>query len=151
MKRPGLLSSALVLLAPALVLGACASPSEVEVASVAATADLAAPLLVEAAPLEASIQALEPAPAPILVADAEDALVMPVTYSCADRRSFVATFPEHGRAVTVAAAGEVRTLAHRDGADAALFTDAAGATLTAEGAGATLTGFGRAYTDCMAG
>ena len=147
MKRLALLTSTLSLLAVA----ACASPNEAEIAATAQPAAETVAVL-EAAPVEASITALPSAPALIQVsADAEDALVMPVTYSCAGGRSFVATFPEHGRAVTIAAAGETRVLAHKGEADAAMFADGAGATLTAEGAGATLTGLGATYADCMAG
>lgn len=97
--------------------------------------------------MEASI---EPLPVANTVV-AEDALVMPVTYACGGDRSFIATYPEHGRTVMIAAAGETRVLSHRGAADTVMFADAAGATLTAEGAGATLTGMGEAFTDCMAG
>ena len=127
-----------------LALGACASP-EAEIAS-------AAPLA-EAPALEASTAELQPQSLLVQVADAEDALVMPVSYSCSDSRSFTATFPEHGNSVVVAAAGDVKILAHKGASDAVLFTDdASGATLSAEGAGATLTGLGDGpYVDCMAG
>lgn len=151
MTRLGLLASTISLLA----LGACASPNEGEVAAAAPAAVRAeAVATLEAAPVEASTEALQPA-APVLVqasleGDAEDALVMPVTYSCSGGRSFIATFPEHGRTVTVAAAGETRVLQHRDG-DAALFADTAGAALVAEGAEASLTGLGEGYAGCMAG
>ncbi|MDP8916257.1 MAG: hypothetical protein M3M95_03440 [Pseudomonadota bacterium] len=147
MRRLACLSSAIGLLA----LGACAAPGEGPETASAALSETAAiqAALNEPAPAEASITPLPVVNA--VTADAEDALVMPVTYSCEGGRSFVATFPEHGRAVTVAAAGETRVLAHRGAADTVMFADAAGATLTAEGAGATLTGMGEAYTDCMAG
>jgi len=139
-----LLAAALTLSA----LAACAAPGE----GLETSAALSDPAVAtaELAPVEASIEAL-PVANTLLAADAEDALVMPVTYSCGGERSFIATFPEHGRAVTVAAGGETRVLAHRGAADTVMFADAAGATLTAEGAGATLTGMGEAFTDCMAG
>lgn len=142
MRRLGAISSVLGLLA----LAACAAPgSEPEVAGAALSE---AAVVAEPAPVEASIEAL---PSVTLVADAEDALVMPVSYACAGDRSFIATFPEHGRTVTVAAAGETRVLAHRGAADTVMFADGSGVTLTAEGAGATLTGLGAAFTDCLAG
>ncbi len=129
-----------------LVLAACASP-EAEIASTAA-----APLA-ETPAVEASVAELQPQGLLVQVADAEDALVMPVNYRCSDDRSFTATFPEHGNSVVVAAAGDVRILAHKGASDTVLFTDdASGATLSAEGAGATLTGLGDGpYVDCMAG
>ena len=142
MRRLGAIYSVLGLLA----LAACAAPgSEPEVTSAALTD---AAVVAEPAPVEASIEAL---PSMTLAADAEDALVMPVSYACEGGRSFVATFPEHGRSVTIAAAGETRVLAHRGAADTVMFADGSGATLTAEGAGATLTGMGSAFTDCLAG
>jgi hypothetical protein len=107
---------------------------------------------VEAPPVEASVAALTPeTPVLMQVAGAEDALTLPVSYSCSDGRSFIATFPEHGRFVTVAAAGETRILQHRGKAEDFVFTDGQGATLTAEGAGAALSGLGGTYADCMAG
>ena len=137
--------SAAALAASLFTLAACASP-EAEIVSVAS-----APA-VEAAPVEASIAPLTPQGVLIQVADAEDALTLPVNYSCSDERNFVATFPEHGNSVVIAAAGDVRILSHKGAADAVLFTDASGATLSAEGAGATLTGLGDGpYLDCMAG
>ena len=136
--------SSAALAASLLVLAACASP-EAEIASAAPVA--------EAPAVEASVAELAPQGLLVQVADAEDALVMPVNYSCSDDRSFTATFPEHGNSVVVAAAGDVRILAHKGASDAVLFTDdASGATLSAEGAGATLTGLGDGpYVDCMAG
>lgn len=137
--------STAVLAASLFALAACASP-EPEFGATAA-----APV-VEAAPVEASTAELAPEGLVIQVSDAEDALTMPVNYSCSDDRSFVATFPEHGNSVVVAAAGDVRILSHKGAADAVMFTDASGATLSAEGAGATLTGLGEGpYLDCMAG
>lgn len=136
--------SAAALAASLLALAACASP-EAEIASTAAP-------LAEAPPVEASTTALPSEGLLIQVADAEDALVMPVTYSCSDARTFVATFPEHGNSVVIAAAGDVRILSHKGASDAVMFTDVSGATLSAEGAGATLTGLGDGpYLDCMAG
>ncbi len=146
MRRFGIISGVFSLLA----LAACAAPGEgLEGASAALNEPVSLQAAAEPAPLEASIEALPVVNA--AASDAEDALVMPVTYSCGNARSFVATFPEHGRTVLIAAAGETRVLAHRGAADAVMFADTAGATLTAEGAGATLTGIGGAYTDCMAG
>jgi hypothetical protein len=147
MRRLGLITSAFGLLAMA----ACAAPGESLESSRAALNEPSAMQVAaaEPAPIEASIEALPVSN--VVTADAEDALVMPVTYSCGNGRNFVATFPEHGRTVTIAAAGETRVLAHRGAADTVMFADSAGATLTAEGAGATLTGMGGAYTDCMAG
>jgi len=143
MLRLGFSSGALAL--SLFALAACASPE----AEIGATA--AAPVA-EAPAVEASIAPLaSETPALVQVADAEDALVLPVTYSCSDGRSFIATFPEHGRTVTVAAAGETRVLAHKGKSEDFIFADASGATLTAEGAGAALTGIGGAYLDCMAG
>jgi hypothetical protein len=150
MRRLGLSSSVLAL--SVLALTACASP-ETEIGATAATRSAApAAALVEAPAVEASISPLAPE-TPVLtqVADAEDALTMPVSYSCDGDRRFVATFPEHGNAVTVAAAGEVRVLAHKGASDQLMFADASGVTLSAEGADATLTGLGEAYVGCMAG
>ncbi len=142
MTRLGLLSCALALAG----LAACASPSEMETQAAARTE--AAVAVAEPAPVEASTQAL---PAVTRVAMApEDALVLPITYQCEGDRSFIATFPEHGTSVTIAAAGETRVLAHKGANDAAMFTDGS-ATLTADGAEATLTGFGAAFTACVAG
>lgn len=137
--------STAALAASLFAMAACASPE----ADLATTA--AAPVA-EAAPIEASTTALAPEGVLVQVADAEDALTLPVNYSCSDERSFVATFPEHGNSVTIAAAGDVRILSHKGARDAVMFTDASGATLSAEGAGATLTGLGDGpYLDCMAG
>jgi hypothetical protein len=137
--------STAALAASMLALAACASP-EAELATTQ-TAPVA-----EAAPVEASTAALEPQSLVVQVADAEDAMTMPVNYSCSDNRNFVATFPEHGNSVVIAAAGDVRILSHKGASDAVLFADASGATLSAEGAGATLTGLGDGpYLDCMAG
>lgn len=142
MLRLGLSSSVFAAL---FALAACASP-EAEIATTAA-----APLA-EAPAVEASITPMAPQGVLIQVADAEDALVLPVNYSCAEGRSFIATFPEHGTSVTIAAAGETRVLASKGKAEDFIFADASGATLSAEGAGAALTGLGDApYLDCMAG
>lgn len=144
---------ALSLGAALFALAACASP-EAEIATVATAQapEAASPALVEAPPVEASVAALAPeAPALLQVAETEDALTLPVAYSCAGGRTFVATFPGHGRSVTVAAAGETRVLQHRGKAEDFVFADGQGATLTAEGAGAALTGLGGSFTDCMAG
>jgi hypothetical protein len=116
------------------------------------TTTAAATPAVEAPAVEASIAPLAPeTPALLQVAHAEDALVMPVSYSCAQGRSFTATFPEHGGAVLVAAAGETRVLATKGRAEEFIFADASGVTLSAEGAGAALTGLGSPYLDCEAG
>ena len=147
MRRVALISSLFGL----LTLAACAAPGEGPETASAALSEPAATqvALVEPAPFEDSIQPLPVAnPAPTA---AEDALVLPVSYACEGDRSFIATFPEHGRTVTIAAAGETRVLAHRGATDAVMFSDGNGATLTAEGAGATLTGMGEAFTGCMAG
>ena len=147
MRRLGFLSSVIGLLAVA----ACAAPGEGPETTSAALSEPASVQMAaaEPAPIEASITPLPVAN--VIAADAEDALVLPVTYACEGDRSFIATFPEHGRTVTVAAAGETRVLAHRGASDAVMFADGAGATLTAEGAGATLTGMGEVFADCMAG
>lgn len=135
--------SAAALAASLFALAACASP-EGERTSAAAVA--------EAPPVEASTAELASPGLVVQVADAEDALTMPVNYSCSDNRSFIATFPENGNSVVVAAAGDVRILSHKGATDAVMFTDTSGATLSAEGAGATLTGLGDGpYLDCMAG
>ena len=137
--------SAAALAVSLLGVTACASP-ETKLAS-ANSAPAA-----EAPPVEASTAPLASEGVLIQVADAEDALTMPVNYSCSDDRNFVATFPEHGNTVVIAAAGDVRILQHKGAADAVMFTDASGATLSAEGAAATLTGVGDGpYMDCMAG
>lgn len=142
---------ALGLGAALFALGACASP-EAPVAAVANTQVAEAAPIAEAPPVEASVAPLAAeTPTLLQVADAEDALTLPVSYSCSGGRSFTATFPEHGRAVTVSAAGETRVLQHRGKAEDFIFADGAGATLTAEGAGAALTGVGGSYTECMAG
>ncbi len=140
--------SALALSGSMLALAACASP-EAEVTTAAA---VSAPVMAEAPAVEASIAPLA-SETPVLtqVADAEDALTLPINYSCSEGRSFVAVFPEHGRTVTVAAAGETRVLQHRGKAEDFIFSDGAGVTLTAEGAGAALSGMGGVYADCMAG
>ena len=142
MNRLVLLASALSLSA---ALAACASP-EGEAANAAAE-----PQLMTVANVEPQPAALN-APLPMAIAPAgpgspEDALVIPVAYACDGGRSFTAAFPANGEAVRIAAAGEVRTLPHRD---AVMFSDGE-VTLTAEGAEATLTGLDGAYRGCLAG
>jgi hypothetical protein len=141
--------SALALSGSMLALAACASPE----ADVAAAAAAAAPVMVAEAPaVEASIAPLA-STTPMLtqVAEAEDAMTLPISYSCSAGRTFIAVFPEHGRTVTVAAGGETRVLQHRGKTDDFIFSDGEGVTLTAEGAGAALSGLGGVYADCMAG
>ena len=145
MNRLVLLVSALSLSA---TLAACASP-EGEASNAAAE-----PQLVSVANVEPQAASLN-APLPMAIAPAsptspEDALVVPVAYACEGGRSFTAAFPANGQAVRIAAAGEVRTLPHRDAADTVMFSDGE-VTLTAEGAEATLTGMDGAYRGCMAG
>ena len=136
MKRFAVIASALSLAA----LAACASETD----GTAATA---------AAPQITQVAALETEALPSAIADEGpvDALQLPVSYNCAEGRTFTAVFPGHGRSVTVAAAGETRVLPHKGARDSVLFTDG-GVTMTADGADATLTGLGEAaYTECMAG
>ena len=103
------------------------------------------------APAIVQTAALEPLPQAVATEGPVDALQMPVSYNCAEGRTFTAVFPGHGRSVTVAAAGETRVLPHRAAADAVMFSDG-GVTMTAEGADATLTGLGDGpYTECIAG
>ena len=103
------------------------------------------------APAIVQTASLEPLPQAVATEGPVDALQLPVSYNCAEGRTFTAVFPGHGRSVTVAAAGETRVLPHKGSTDAVLFTDGA-ATMTADGADATLTGLGDgAYTECMAG
>lgn len=123
-----------------LALGACVSENEGSAESAAA------PATVQLAAVES--QAL---PQAVATEGPVDALQLPVSYNCAEGRTFTAVFPGHGRSVTVAAAGETRVLPHRSAADAVMFSDG-GVTMTADGADATLTGLGDgAYTECMAG
>ena len=123
---------------PFAALAACVSQDE------AAPESAEAPALVQSA-------ALEPLPQAVAEEGPVDALQMPVSYNCAEGRTFTAVFPGHGRSVTVAVAGETRVLPHRQAADAVMFS-ADGVTLTADGADATLTGLGEGvYAQCMAG
>ena len=140
----------LIILASALSLGAalaaCASP-EREAASAAAEPALITVASVETQPLNAP---LPMAIAPASPTSPEDALVVPIAYACQGGRSFTAAFPANGESVRIAAAGEVRTLPHREAADTVMFSDGE-VTLTAEGAEATLTGLDGSYRGCMAG
>ena len=136
MNRLFFAASALSLLA----LGACVSENEAQSESAAG------PEVVQMAAADS-----EPLPQAVATEGPVDALQLPVSYNCAEGRTFTAVFPGHGRSVTVAAAGETRVLPHKGAADAVLFTDGS-ATMTAEGADATLTGLGDApFTECMAG
>ena len=132
----------LLLSSVTLALGACASPSDTQTAAAPAEA---------AQVTRVADPGSDPLPQAVALSGPKDALVLPIAYSCADARTFTATFPADGRSVTVAAAGETRVLRHRGGADAMLYAEE-GATLSAEGATATLTGLaGGPYTDCQAG
>ncbi|HEX8570519.1 MAG TPA: hypothetical protein VF699_11445 [Caulobacteraceae bacterium] len=136
MKRFAVIASALSLAA----LAACASETD----GTAATAE---------APQITQVAAVDTQALPVAIADEGpvDALQLPVSYNCAEGRTFTAVFPGHGRSVTVAAAGETRVLPHKGARDSVMFTDG-GVTMTADGADATLTGLGEAaYTECMAG
>ena len=145
MNRLVLLVSALSLSA---TLAACVSP-EGEAANAAAE-----PQLVSVANIEPQPAPLN-GPLPMAIAPAsptspEDALVIPVAYVCEGGRSFTAAFPPNGETVRIAAAGQVRTLPHKDAADTVMFSDGE-VTMTAEGAEATLTGPDGTYRGCMAG
>ena len=136
MKRLVVIAASLSLTA----LGACVSETE------GSSASAEAPQIAQVASLES-----EPLPQAVAAEGPVDALQLPVSYNCAEGRTFVAIFPGHGRSVTVAAAGETRVLPHRGAEDAVMFSDG-GVTMTADGADATLTGLGDgAYTECMAG
>ena len=121
-------------------LGACASESE------SSSAAAQAPQLTQAVAVDS-----QPLPQAVALEGPVDALELPVSYNCAEGRTFTAVFPGHGRSVTVAAAGETRVRPHRSAADIVMFSEG-GVTMTAEGADATLTGLGDGpYTACMAG
>ena len=122
--------------------GACVSETTTDDSSASAQA----PRLMQLAAAESA-----PLPQAVATEGPVDALQLPVSYNCAEGRTFTAVFPGHGRSVTVAVAGETRVLPHRGAADAVMYSDG-GVTMTAEGADATLTGLGDgAYTECMAG
>lgn len=140
MNRIALIASAFAL---SITLTACASETDVGASAEAPVVTMAAAEAVENAPLPMAI-------APASEASPEDGLVLPVGYSCEDGRSFIATYPAHGKSVLIAAAGETRTLPHRGAADSVMFSDG-DVTLTAEGPEATLTGIDQPYTACMAG
>ena len=144
MKRLVLLASALSLISAALA--GCAS-SEGEGTTAAAEPALITVASVETQPLNAP---LPMAIAPASPSAPEDALVIPIAYACQGGRGFTAAFPANGESVRIAAAGEVRTLPHREAADTVMFSDGE-VTLTAEGAEATLTGLDGSYRGCMAG
>ena len=125
----------------ALSVGACALETDpTSVAEAAPTVTTVADVRNEPLP-----QAIAPASA----SSPEDALVMPIAYACTGGRSFVAAFPADG-SVRISAAGETRRLAHRDAADAMMFSDGE-VTLTADGAEATLSGLDGLYSGCIAG
>ena len=139
MNRLAVIASALSLAG----LAACASENDGATTAAVETPQFTQVALSETTPLPQAVSVADEGPV--------DALQLPVSYNCAEGRSFTAVFPGHGRSVTIAAAGETRVLPHKGARDAVMFSDG-GVTMTAEGADATLTGLGEAaYTECMAG
>ena len=139
MNRLAVTASALSLAA----LAACASENDGATSAAIETPQFTQVALSETTPLPQAVAIADEGPV--------DALQLPVSYNCAEGRTFVAVFPGHGRSVTVAAAGETRVLPHKGAQDSVMFSDG-GVTMTADGADATLTGLGdAAYMECMAG